>query len=132
MGLTDLKNENAALATAQSTCMQVASDHGATVAARNEELKVIAKAKQILEETASGAVDQTYSFLQMNTQADLHRSEVVVLVKKLARQHHSSALAQLASRIGAVAKYGTAAGADPFAKIRGLIQDMIEKLEKEA
>merc|ERR550514_1325924 len=128
----DLKNEEAALATAQGSCMQVAADHGATVAARAEELKVIAKARQILEETASGAVDQTYSLLQMNTHADLVRSEVAVLVKKLARQHHSAALSQLASRVAAVVKYGTAGGGDPFAKIRGLIQNMIEKLEKEA
>merc|ERR1712139_577412 len=117
---------------AQGTCMQVAADHQATIVARAEELKVIAKARQILEETASGAVDQTYSLLQMNTRADLKRSEVVVLVKKLARTHHSAALSQLSSRIAAVVKYGTATGADPFAKIRGLIQDMIEKLEKEA
>merc|ERR1719199_46529 len=83
----DLNSEQAALANAQGSCMQVAADHGATVAARAEELKVIAKARQILEETASGAVDQTYSLLQMNTHADLVKSEVAVLVKKLAREH---------------------------------------------
>jgi len=52
-------------------------------------------------------------------------------VKKLAREQHSSALAQLASRISAVAKYGATDGEDPFAKIKGMITDMIEKLEKE-
>merc|ERR1719375_1052222 len=54
------------------------------------------------------------------------------MVKNLARKQHSSALAQLASKIAAVAKYGAAAGEDPFAKIKGLISDMIAKLESEA
>merc|ERR1719215_1276026 len=116
------------LAVASSDCMQVAADHEATVAARAEELAVIAKAKKILEETSAGGVAQTYSFLQVSNRVQLKNSEVVAAVKKLARDQHSQALAQLASRIAAVAKYGD----DPFAKIKGLISDMIAKLEKEA
>jgi len=85
-----------------------------------------------LEETASGAVDQTYSFLQVHSRTDLKNSEVVAMVKSLAKKHHSAALAQLASRIEAVARYGSSAGEDPFAKIKGMIGDMIAKLEKEA
>merc|ERR1719201_1513523 len=49
----DLAASENELATASSECMQVAADHEATVAARAEELAVIAKAKKILEETAS-------------------------------------------------------------------------------
>merc|ERR1719330_1702750 len=119
------------LATAQATCLSVAADHEATVAARKEELGVIAEAKKILEETSSGAVSQTYSLLQIRTHSDLLGSEVVTAVKHLAKQQHSAALAQLASRMTAVLRFGSAGG-NPFGKVKGLIQDMIAKLEKEA
>jgi len=123
----DLAAAQEELQTASTECMQVAADHEATVNSRNEELAVIAKAKQILEEAVGGA-----SFLQISSRTDLRNSEIVVMLKNLAKKQHSSALAQLTSRVEAVAKYGSAAGEDPFAKIKGLITDMIAKLEKEA
>merc|ERR1712113_135088 len=78
--------------------------------------------------------EQTYSLLQttMHTHADLAGAEVVTLVKKLAKEHHSAGLAQLASRVSAILHYGASAGDDPFVKVRGLISDMISKLEAEA
>merc|ERR1711971_433736 len=115
--------------------MTTAADHEATVNARNEELKAIATARKILEETTSGAEKESYSFLQvtrLQSHADLAGLEVVQLVKKLARQHHSSALAQLASRMTAAIRFGSMSGDDPFAKVKGLIETMIAKLEKEA
>jgi len=127
----DLANANTELSKATANCLQTAADHQATVAARAEELKVIAEAKKILEDTSSGAVDQTYSFLQMNTQTDLKNGEITAIVQTLAKAHHSAALAQLASRIGVVMQYGGSSG-DVFAKVKGLISDMISKLEKEA
>jgi peptidoglycan hydrolase CwlO-like protein len=130
----DLKESEAALETSNSDCMTTAADHEATVAARTEELKVIATAEKILKESTSGAEGQTYSLLQVSasSRVALASSEVVNLVKKLARDQHSAALAQLASRIAVVARYGSKNGADPFAKIKGLISEMIVKLEKEA
>merc|ERR1719498_1635873 len=118
--------------------MTTAADHEATVAARNEELKVIATAEKILKDSTSGAASQTYSFLQqraaskLQTRADLANSEVVSMVKKLAKDQHSAALAQLASRLSVVVKYGSRGGADVFGKVKGLISDMIAKLEAEA
>merc|ERR1719443_2499140 len=67
----ELAEAKADLATASANCMTTAADHEATVAARKEELEVIAKAKSILEETTAGAVSQSYSFLQISTSVDL-------------------------------------------------------------
>merc|ERR1719324_1546846 len=106
----DLANAEQTLQTTGTTCMTVAADHEATMKGRQEELTAIATAKKALTETSSGAVGQTYSFLQMGsslqTRSDLANAEIIQLVKKLAREHHSAALAQLASRIGAVIRYG--------------------------
>merc|ERR1719407_197211 len=89
----ELKGAETELQTANTDCMTTAADHEATVAARTEELKVIATAEKILKESTSGAVDQTYSLLQiasrsaskLQTRADLANSEVITLVKKLAK-----------------------------------------------
>jgi len=69
---------------------------------------------------------------RLHTDADLAQAEVVTLVKRLARQQHSAALAQLASRVAAEFRYGASNGDDPFVKVKGLIMDMISKLEAEA
>merc|ERR1719468_594617 len=129
-----LEDGESTLQTVRSDCMTTAADHEATVAGRKEELAVIAKAKKILTDSTSGAEGQTYSLLQtaLSSRSDLARAEVVTLVKQLAKKHHSAALAQLASRIAAVERFGAASGEDPFAKIKGLISDMIAKLESQA
>jgi len=134
-----LEETTAALESTQAECMKTASDHDASKTGRAEELKVLAEAKKILLDTTSGAVSQTYNFLQvaqgsrLKAHADLQQSaEVVRFVKKLAREQHSQALAQLASRVAALMQFGARNGEDPFVKVKGLIQDMIKKLENEA
>jgi len=134
----DLADAEKNLETASANCIQVAQDHQTTVAGRAAELQAIAEAKKILESTTAGAVGQTYSLLQvasgsrMRTRADLANAEVVGLIKKLAERQHSSALAQLASRISTVLRYGSSAGDDVFAKVKGLINEMIDRLVAEA
>merc|ERR1712232_165318 len=49
-----------------------------------------------------------------------------------AEKSNSPALAQLASRMASVIRYSNGNQDDIFAKVTGLIRDMIEKLEKEA
>jgi len=121
----------------RSDCIRKASDHDVTLAGRKEELSVLAKAKKIIQSTTGGAVSQTYSFIQLQSSATSHSravvgNKIVNLVKQLAARQHSAALAQLASRISTVIRYGSAGGDDPFVKVKGLISEMIAKLMKEA
>jgi len=101
---------------------------------------VLAEAIKTLEEMTSGAASRAYSLLQkaskhrvaLQTSADLAGFEVLTLINRMAKMHHSAALAQLGSRINAVIHYGTNTGEDIFAKVKGLIRDLIIKLDEEA
>merc|ERR1719158_2256329 len=134
----DLADATAALKDISTQCMSLASDHQVSTQGRADELKALATAKKIIQQSTSGAEGQTYFFLQvasssqLRTTADLRNFEVVNAVKRLAAQEHSAALAQLASRIATMIRYGSASGEYPFAKVKGLIEEMIAKLMKEA
>merc|ERR1719183_62997 len=67
----------------------------------------------------------------MNTGVDLAKFEAVRFIRDLARKSNSPMLAQLASRMSSAMKL-SAGEADPFAKVKGLITDMLATLEKEA
>eukprot|EP00747_Dinoflagellata_sp_TGD_P127761 gnl/TRDRNA2_/TRDRNA2_174444_c5_seq18.p1 gnl/TRDRNA2_/TRDRNA2_174444_c5~~gnl/TRDRNA2_/TRDRNA2_174444_c5_seq18.p1 ORF type:complete len:457 (+),score=174.70 gnl/TRDRNA2_/TRDRNA2_174444_c5_seq18:119-1372(+) len=138
MATKDLATQSKNLETTSTDCMTGATDHETSLKGRADELKALATAKKIIEDSTSGAVGQSYSFVQLaahsklTSRADLAKLEVVTAIKRLAKQEHSSALAQLASRISAAVRMGSMSGDDVFAKIKSLITGMIEKLQKEA
>merc|ERR1719160_2383566 len=127
----DLDEDVKDLAALHQECMTGAEDFEAETKSRGEELKALATAKKIIAETAGGAADQSYGFMQvaMSTSADLANFEALRLVRDLAQKQKSPVLAQLASRMDAAMHSGTS---DIFAKVKGLISQMIEKLLKEA
>merc|ERR1719163_2408997 len=54
------------------------------------------------------------------------------MIRDLAKREKSAALAQLASRVTSAVRFGGSNQADIFAKVKGLISDMISKLESDA
>merc|ERR1719453_1072848 len=130
----DLAEDTSTLATLHQDCMKGAEDFEAETRSRGEELKALATAKKVITETTSGAADQSYSFLQtsrstLSSGADLANFEAVRFVRDLAHKQGSTALAQLAQRMAQVMRSDSA---DPFAKVKSLISNMIEKLLQDA
>jgi len=129
---SDLAADEEAKATLHHNCMTKASTFEAETKSRGEELKALAEAKKVIEEATGGASLAQTSFLQtarsrLASGADLAGLEVVRLVRDLARKQGSGALTQLASRMSSAMR-----SRDAFAKIKGLISDMIARLEQEA
>merc|ERR1740117_1279368 len=114
--------------------MNGAEDFQAETRSRGEELKALATAKKVIVEATSGAADQSYSFVQkssLSSGADLANFEAVRFVRDLAQKQKSPALAQLASKMAQAMRAGSGTS-DPFAKVKGLISGMIEKLLADA
>merc|ERR1719379_3066158 len=130
----DLAEDIATKSTLHQDCMSAAEEFELTTKSRGEELNALATAKKVIQESTGGAAGQTYlnqmSFLQLSSGADLAKVEAVRAVRDLARKTKSPALAQLASRMSSAMKMYS--GEDVFAKIKGLISDMIATLEQEA
>jgi len=111
-------------------CMAKATAFEAETRSRGEELAALAKAKAIIKEATSGAALDQLSFVQrslITSGRDLHRYEAVRLIRDLAHKYTSGSLMQLASQMSAAMQ-----STDSFAKVKGLISEMIARLEHEA
>jgi hypothetical protein len=132
----DLKGDIEQKADLHHDCMTKAEDYESETKSRGEELKALAEAKKVIKEATGGAEQIAYgleqtSFFQrsrISSSTDLARFEAVRFVRDLARKDDSPMLAQLASRMASAMRFGS----DPFAKVKGLISDMIGRLEDDA
>eukprot|EP00929_Paragymnodinium_shiwhaense_P034810 TRINITY_DN1889_c0_g2_i2.p1 TRINITY_DN1889_c0_g2~~TRINITY_DN1889_c0_g2_i2.p1 ORF type:complete len:712 (-),score=302.32 TRINITY_DN1889_c0_g2_i2:140-2203(-) len=127
----DLNEDVKTLSGLHGDCMTRAQDFEAATKSRSSELDALAQAKKVIEEKTGGADSLSYSFLQLSSGADLANYEAVRVVRDLARKEKSAALAQLASQMNSAMRLG-ASGGDPFSKVKGLIEQMIEKLQSDA
>jgi len=139
LGVTskDLASDIKELADLHEECMTTAETFEAEVKSRAEELKALAQAKKVITENTSGAESLSYglsqqSFLQLSTGVDLAHFEAIRFVRDLSRKHNAPALAQLANRMATAMRMGGSSKEDIFGKVKSLIADMIESLEKEA
>merc|ERR1711957_663170 len=115
-------------ATLHHDCMTRAEIFEAETKSRGEELAALAKAKQIIREATGAALEQV-SLLQMERLAsgsDLAIVESVRLIRDIAGKQKSTALTQLAAKMTTAMQ-----GADQFTKVKGLVRDMIARLEAE-
>merc|ERR1719156_16682 len=115
--------------TLKTECEAKASEWEARQKSAAEEMGAIEKAKTILVEGVTAFAQVSSKVRRWNPNDDDEsdavtekREKVVGILKQLSQTHHSFAFAQLANM----------ATSDPFVKIRGLIEDMIAKLLKEA
>jgi len=130
----DLAEDIETKSTLHQDCMDGAEEFELATKSRGEELGALATAKKVIAEATGGAAEQSYglnqvSFLQISSGTG---GAAVRFVRDLARKSNAPALAQLASRMQSAMRMGAAAGEDPFAKVKGLITDMVATLEKEA
>merc|ERR1719416_358551 len=120
----ELAEDKTAKAEVHQQCEAAAATYAAESKSRDEELAALAAAKKIIVEATGGSAA---AFIQVASSRDLHRYEAVRLVRDLARQQQSSSLAQLASKMTDAMQSSGA-----FDKVKGLISNMIARLEQEA
>merc|ERR1719263_1548892 len=104
-------------------CSAKASEWSERQSSAKSEMDALAKGSEILS-AKFGAFVQTSGAVAVKkiNSSDATREKAISVLKKLGRQFNSFAMMQIA---GAAAK-------DPFAKVRGLIESMIAKLETQA
>jgi len=104
-------------------CSAKASEWSERQVSAKAEMDALAKGSEILS-AKFGAFVQTSVAVAVKkiNSSDATREKAISVLKKLGRQFNSFAMMQIA---GAAAK-------DPFAKVRGLIESMIAKLETQA
>merc|ERR1719472_706599 len=114
--------------------MTKATDYETSQHSRSEELAALDKAKTILKEKTGGAAERSYSFLQLevksrvSSKAQQVKDRVLALVQGMANKEEDKMMSLLAQRV----QSAMLTSADPFAKVKGMIQEMIEKLVAEA
>merc|ERR1719258_568966 len=133
MAEKELAEDKKYLSELSTDCQQKAADWEVSTKSRADELEALATAKKIISETTGGASEKAYGLLQ---QASKDKStsdaadKVVSMLQGLGKTNKDVALAQLALRVKAAVEMQT--GADPFAKVKGMIQEMIDKLVADA
>jgi len=108
----------------KQSCSSKAAEWAARQKQAGEETAAIEKAKEVLSEGVKVLLQTSMRVRtrKMEAAGDDSRSQVVSILRRVSKNAKSYALMQLVA----------SAQSDPFGKIRGLIEEMIAKLTKEA
>jgi len=128
----DLGEDRDYLKDLSMNCQQRAVDHEVSLKGRQEELNALREARKIISEATGASSGRQYkSFIQEKAatkkSTDIY-DNVVKDIKGLGKKFNDGAFVQLAGQIRAMVSMDS----DPFAKVKGLIQDMIQKLITQA
>jgi len=145
LGLTvkDVEADVKTLADLRRVCIAKVEEFTAMAKSRDAELKALGEAKKVIKEKMSGSGTSVYgaaaSLLQMRSAShtldsaqEKATNRALKTIRDLAATIQSVELNQLASRVQTTLRAGAEGGENPFAKVVGMISDMIEKLEAEA
>jgi len=133
----DLAEDKVALNELHHECMHKAADFEEETKARGEELKALATAKKVIKEMTGAAEDKTYdsasSFVQVRAKSSSASPSIKALraVKELGKTQHMPILLDLAHQLESVIRNSAISGADPFAKVKGMINSMLGHLTKQ-
>jgi len=126
----DLAENEEGLHLLAQDCQQKAADWEMSTKSRGEELEALTQARKIIGDKTGGAAGQAYGFLEVAS-THVNSGKVIDSLRQLGKKMKGDvALTQLALR--AQAAFEMNSGADVFGKVRGMIQEMIEKLVAEA
>merc|ERR1719313_539740 len=119
-----LKTDTEYSADLKRDCESKALDFETLYKDSTAELAALAKAKEILSKGVKESLVETKLKLRSSARVvdDNKKAKALRAIQELGRRLHSTALVSLAYR----------ASADPFSKIRGMVEEMIAKLQQEA
>mmetsp|Transcript_74135 Transcript_74135/g.197654 ORF Transcript_74135/g.197654 Transcript_74135/m.197654 type:complete len:609 (-) Transcript_74135:32-1858(-) len=126
----ELAEDTKALNEAHDSCEEKANDWNVGMQERAHEVDAIEQAIKIIQEKTGGATGQAYGLIQTGDKLGKKNNlmDTVQAIFQVGKQNSDRQIAMLAVRVRAAA----AASADPFAKVKGLISEMIDRLEKDA
>merc|ERR1719240_2277201 len=136
----DLGGDEKYLADLQRECMEKADEFSQAQTERAAELKVLAEAKKILAAAGKGAAllqtPQSNDLFVVPSFLQTHMATRTRSQSQMQREYQTRAadyLMQEGDRIGSwvLAQVGSHIQADPFGKVKQMIQEMVEKLLEE-
>jgi len=135
----DLTEDHRALELLHHECMSKATNYQAETNSRAEELKALASAKKVIKEMTGGAEEATYgdfaqvSFLQTRSKSSNVKLSVGMMraVRELSKRQHMPGLMQMAHKMEAIIRNSAISGADPFGKVKSMLNDMLSHLTKQ-